>query len=308
MIFIIALALIVAVGLIILFTDNKQETDNDTENQTEINEEVNQETNDEQEEELINLDYVELEGTISEASIMYVFDNYSFMENTITEEISLSVLVDNNYIEDETILKLYNDGVCDAYSIVTANAVEIDGKTYLKCENYTSEGYEENHLKNETNDINDVSINSDNMQNIEEEVKIVTIDNYVGRNYREVKNYLESLNLYVLVEKENLPVGESPNNYDSETIIRQSISAGNKIYEYSNITLYIPNIITSYPNFCNGTYDVTGIQQFADSNNLVLTIEYVENSGYEPGTILYQSRAEGTNVIGGTSLKVQVAQ
>ena len=144
-IFIIALALIVAVGLIILFTDNKQETDNDTENQTEINEEVNQETNDEQEEELINLDYVELEGTISEASIMYVFDNYSFMENTITEEISLSVLVDNNYIEDETILKLYNDGVCDAYSIVTANAVEIDGKTYLKCENYTSEGYEENH-------------------------------------------------------------------------------------------------------------------------------------------------------------------
>ena len=308
MIFIIALALIVAVGLIILFTDNKQETDNDTENQTEINEEVNQETNDEQEEELINLDYVELEGTISEASIMYVFDNYSFMENTITEEISLSVLVDNNYIEDETILKLYNDGVCDAYSIVTANAVEINGKTYLKCENYTSEGYEENHLKNETNDINDVNINNDNTPNIEEEVKIVTIDNYVGRNYREVKNYLESLNLYVLVEKENLPVGESSNNYDSETIIRQSIPAGNKIYEYSNITLYIPNVITSYPNFCNGTYNVTDIQQFADSNNLVLTIEYVENSGYETGTILYQSRAEGTNVIGGTSLKVQVAQ
>lgn len=147
MIFIIALALIVAVGLIILFTDNKQETDNDTENQTEINEEVNQETNDEQEEELINLDYVELEGTISEASIMYVFDNYSFMENTITEEISLSVLVDNNYIEDETILKLYNDGVCDAYSIVKADAVEIGGKAYLKCGNYTSVGYEENHLK-----------------------------------------------------------------------------------------------------------------------------------------------------------------
>lgn len=147
MIFIIALALIVAVGLIILFTDNKQETDNDTENQTEINVEVSQETNDEQEEELINLDYVELEGTISEASIVYVFDNYSFMENTITEEISLSVLVDNNYIEDETILKLYNDGVCDAYSIVKADAVEIGGKAYLKCGNYTSVGYEENHLK-----------------------------------------------------------------------------------------------------------------------------------------------------------------
>ena len=159
-IFIIALALIVAVGLNILFIGNNQKADNDTENQTEVNEEINENVNNTNEENGISeeateletipndLNYTELEGTISEASIMYVFDNYSFMENTITEEISLSVLVDNNYIEDETILKLYNDGVCDAYSIVKADAVEIGGKAYLKCGNYTSEGYEENHLKN----------------------------------------------------------------------------------------------------------------------------------------------------------------
>ena len=49
--------------------------------------------------------------------------------------------------DDETILKLYNDGICDAYSIVKADAVEIGGKAYLKCGNYTSEGYDENHLK-----------------------------------------------------------------------------------------------------------------------------------------------------------------
>lgn len=313
LIFIIAITLIIATCLIILFIDNKQKSNNDIENQTEVNEEVNQETNDEQNEELINIDYAEIEGTISESSIMYVFDNYSYMEKTITEEISLSVLVSNNYIEDETILKLYNDGVCDAYSIVTANAVEIDGKTYLKCENYTSEGYEENHLKKETNDVNNNNSNSNNnnnnnSNNNKEEVKIITIDNYVGKNYREVKSYLESLNLYVLVEKKDLPIGESSNNYDSETIIGQSIPANSKIYEYNNITLYIPNIIARYPNFCNGTYNITDIQKFANSNNLILTIEYVENSGYETGTILYQSRAEGTNVIEGTKLEVQVAR
>ena len=309
LIFIIAITLIIATCLIILFIDNKQKSNNDIENQTEVNEEVNQETNDEKNEELINIDYVELEGTISESSIMYVFDNYSYMEKTITEEISLSMLVSNNYIKDETILKLYNDGVCDAYSIVTANVVEIDGKTYLKCENYTSEGYEENHLKNETNNVNNNNNNnSSNSNTNKEEVKIITIDNYVGKNYREVKSYLESLNLYVLVEKKDLPAGESSNNYDSETIIGQSIPANSKIYEYNNITLYIPNIIARYPNFCDGTYNITDIQKFANSNNLILTIEYVENSGYETGTILYQSRAEGTNVIEGTKLEVQVAR
>ena len=309
LIFIIAITLIIATCLIILFIDNKQKSNNDIENQTEVNEEANQETNDEKNEELINIDYVELEGTISESSIMYVFDNYSYMEKTITEEISLSMLVSNNYIKDETILKLYNDGVCDAYSIVTANAVEIDGKTYLKCENYTSEGYEENHLKNETNNVNNNNNNnSSNSNTNKEEVKIITIDNYVGKNYREVKSYLESLNLYVLVEKKDLPAGESSNNYDSETIIGQSIPTNSKIYEYNNITLYIPNIIARYPNFCNGTYNITDIQKFANSNNLILTIEYVENSGYETGTILHQSRAEGTNVIEGTKLEVQVAR
>ena len=112
----------------------------------------------------------------------------------------------------------------------------------------------------------------------------------------------------MLVEKKDLPIGESSNNYDSETIIGQSIPANSKIYEYNNITLYIPNIIARYPNFCNGTYNITDIQKFANSNNLILTIEYVENSGYETGTILYQSRAEGTNVIEGTKLEVQVAR
>ena len=310
MFFIIALALIVAVGLFILFADNKQKSDNDIENQTEINEEVNHETNDEQEEELINFDYAELEGTISEASIMYVFDNYSFMENTITKEISLSVLVDNNYIEDEAILKLYNDGICDAYSIVTANAVEIDGDTYLKCENYTTEGYGDNHLKNDSNDNSnsDIPIDSSNNQDSNENSEIVMVEDYTGKNYREIKSQLESLGLLVMIESRELQNGENPNNYNKETIIDQSVPSGNRLSVGDSITLYIPRIITSYPNFCNGNYSVAEVQEFADVNNLVLIIEYVENSGYEAGAILYQSRAEGSMVVEGARLTIRVAK
>ena len=103
---IVAIILVVAICLVILLIGNKQKSDNNIENQTEVNEEVNENVNNSNDEDLTDdIDYNALKNLINEASIMYVFDNYSFMENTITEEISLSMLVDNNYIEDETILK-----------------------------------------------------------------------------------------------------------------------------------------------------------------------------------------------------------
>ena len=240
---------------------------------------------------------------------MYVFDNYSFMENTITEEISLSVLIDNNYIEDETLLKLYNDGVCDAYSIVIANAVEIDGNTYLKCKNYMTEGYDDSHLKSDSiNDSNsDISVDSVDNQDFNENSKIV-VEDYTGQNYNEVKDRLEALNLQVIIERQDLDEGEDPNDYEEGIIIGQSVNSGEKLSEGDRITLYIPNIIISYPNFCNNSYNISQVEEFANSNNLTLTIEYVENSGYDTGTIFYQSRAEGTTVVNGARLLIRVAK
>lgn len=308
---IITIILVVAICLVILFIGNKQKSDNNIENQTEVNEEVNENVNNTNDEDLTDdIDYNALKNLINEASIMYVFDNYSFMENTITEEISLSLLVDNNYIEDETILKLYNNGVCDAYSIVTANAVEIDGNTYLKCENYMTEGYDYSHLKSDFNDNSnsDIHIDSSNNQDSNENSKIVVVEDYTGKNYKEIKSQLESLGLLVIVESRELQNGENPNNYNKETIIDQSVPSGNRLSVGDSITLYIPRINISYPNFCNGDYSVDKVQEFADSNNLALTIEYVENSGYEAGVIFYQSRAEGSMVVEGAKLIIRVAK
>lgn len=306
---VIVIILITAICLVVLFVNNKDNSTNSIENQTEVNEEQNQDINT-NEDLTDDIDYNALKNYINEASIMYVFDNYSFMENSIIEEISLPVLIDNNYIEDETILKLYNDGICDAYSIVTANAVEIDGDTYLKCENYTTEGYGDNHLKNDSNDNSnsDIPIDSSNNQDSNENSEIVMVEDYTGKNYREIKSQLESLGLLVMIESRELQNGENPNNYNKETIIDQSVPSGNRLSVGDSITLYIPRIITSYPNFCNGDYSVDKVQQFADVNNLVLTIEYVENSGYEAGVIFYQSRAEGSMVVEGARLTIRVAK
>ena len=284
LILLIIILLIVATCLIVLFL-NKDNSNNSVENKAEVNDEQNQDIN--------NIDYNALKNNINEASIMYVFDNYSFMENTITEEISLSVLIDNNYIEDETLLKLYNDGVCDAYSIVIANAVEIDGNTYLKCKNYMTEGYDDSHLKSDSiNDSNsDISVDSVDNQDFNENSKIV-VEDYTGQNYNEVKGRLEALNLQVIIERQDLDEGEDPNDYEEGIIIGQSVNSGEKLSEGDRITLYIPNIIISYPNFCNNSYNISQVEEFANSNNLTLTIEYVENSGYDTGTIFYQEQKE----------------
>ena len=307
LILLIIILLIVATCLIVLFL-NKDNSNNSVENKAEVNDEQNQDINI-NENLNDNIDYNALKNNINEASIMYVFDNYSFMENTITEEISLSVLIDNNYIEDETILKLYNDGVCDAYSIVIANAVEIDGNTYLKCKNYMTEGYDDSHLKSDSiNDSNsDISVDSVDNQDFNENSKIV-VEDYTGQNYNEVKGRLEALNLQVIIERQDLDEGEDPNDYEEGIIIGQSVNSGEKLSEGDRITLYIPNIIISYPNFCNNSYNISQVEEFANSNNLTLTIEYVENSGYDTGTIFYQSRAEGTTVVNGARLLIRVAK
>ena len=307
LILLIIILLIVATCLIVLFL-NKYNSNNSVEDKAEVNDEQNQDINI-NENLNDNIDYNALKNNINEASIMYVFDNYSFMENTITEEISLSVLIDNNYIEDETLLKLYNDGVCDAYSIVIANAVEIDGNTYLKCKNYMTEGYDDSHLKSDSiNDSNsDISVDSVDNQDFNENSKIV-VEDYTGQNYNEVKGRLEALNLKVIIERQDLDEGEDPNDYEEGIIIGQSVNSGEKLSEGDRITLYIPNIIISYPNFCNNSYNISQVEEFANSNNLTLTIEYVENSGYDTGTIFYQSRAEGTTVVNGARLLIRVAK
>lgn len=308
---IITIILVVAICLVILFIGNKQKSDNNIENQTEVNEEVNENVNNTNDEDLTDdIDYNALKNYINEASIMYVFDNYSFMENTITEEISLSVLIDNNYIEDETLLELYNDGVCDAYSIVIANAVEIDGNTYLKCENYTTEGYDDNHLKNDFNDNSnsDIHIDSSNNQDSNENSKIVVVEDYTGENYNEVKGRLEALNLVVYVESRDIPEGDDPADYEEGTIMDQSVAAGEKLSEGDSITLYIPKLDNKYPDFVLDEYTVAEVEEFAEDYGINLIINYQDTTEYEPGTIIDQSRPAGSMVVEGAKLIIRVAK
>lgn len=143
----------------------------------------------------------------------------------------------------------------------------------------------------------------------EDYTKEVVVDNYVGKDYQEVKKELENKGFIVVIEKVT-----SAN--DENTILSQSISPGvytwtienNKVIEgITTITLTIPEIINTYPDFTNGSYTLDDIYDFADANNLILNISY-EKSTLASGTILSQSREAGKEVVPRTRLNIVIAE
>jgi len=135
----------------------------------------------------------------------------------------------------------------------------------------------------------------------------ITVEDYTGKSYLEIKGKLEALGLYVIVEKKNVEEGQET-DYEDGKIIDQSAKPDEKLSKGDTITLYIPNVISKYPNFKDGTFTISDIQDFADTYELNLEVEYIETSEYEAGTIFYQSRPEGYTIVAGQTFKIKVAQ
>lgn len=132
----------------------------------------------------------------------------------------------------------------------------------------------------------------------------ITIEDYTGQNFNEVKGKLSAYNINVVQEKKE--VKDKKDLSDNE-IIGQSVEAGKKLSPNESITLYVPDITTKYPDFSNG-YTVDSVKSFCDANGVTLNVEYVETKDYTPGTIYYQSKSVGYTVSSGSSLTIKVAQ
>ena len=131
------------------------------------------------------------------------------------------------------------------------------------------------------------------------------IADYNGKNYKEVKGELEAYKIVVNIEKRD--VSES-DNYDPEVIIGQDVAAGEFLRAGDIITLYIPNVIVTYPDFTNGSYTVAKVQAFCDKYGVTLKIIEDINSSYNEGSIFYQSRAAGKTVVADSELTIKIAK
>lgn len=130
------------------------------------------------------------------------------------------------------------------------------------------------------------------------------IEDYKGKNYLEVKGALESKGLYVIIQKKE--VDESTEVEDG-IIIGQDVDPGTRLSERDTITLYIPDVVTKYPDFTNGEWTKEDVQDFCDKHGVTLKVEEVASSSYDVGRIFYQSRTEGYTVASGTTLTIKIA-
>ena len=134
--------------------------------------------------------------------------------------------------------------------------------------------------------------------------KGLTLEDYSGKNYYEIEAMLKEKGIYVLPEKKEV---NDKDNYKENVIIEQRPVAGTRVVEKDTVTLVIPDIITEYPNFKDGTWTVSDVQVFCKEYNITLDIDYEATNDYKEGTIIYQSREAGSKVMP-TSLKITVTK
>ena len=132
----------------------------------------------------------------------------------------------------------------------------------------------------------------------------ITIEDYTGKNYLEVKGALEAHDISVLIEKKEV----DDKDITDGNIIDQDVKAGEKLSAGDTITLYIPNVVTKYPDFTDGSYTIDDVQKFCDQYGVKLKIIYDSTSSYNAGTIFQQSRDKGYTVTEGTTFTITVAK
>lgn len=133
----------------------------------------------------------------------------------------------------------------------------------------------------------------------------ITVKDYVGKNYYDIKAQLEAKGIKVITDKKDVA---STSEYKEGTIIDQDVKKGEKLSKGDSITLVIPNIYTSYPNFTDGSYTVKAVEKFCETNGITLNVSYVQDPSSENGMIIYQNQAAGSKATSGATLNIKVVK
>ena len=137
--------------------------------------------------------------------------------------------------------------------------------------------------------------------------KTYKLDDYTGKNYIEIQTFLETkYGLEVSVSKKE--PSDSSKDYDEQEIIGQSLAKGSKVKKGDSITLYIPNIVDKFPDMNSEGWSIDDAEAFCSKYGLTISTTYQETTAYDEGKIISQSRAAGSPIVKGTTLKVVVAK
>ena len=133
----------------------------------------------------------------------------------------------------------------------------------------------------------------------------IILDDYTGQNYNKVQGILELSNIFVVISK------EEPEDYSkvtAEQVLRQEPAKGTLVKPGEKVTLYVPDMNTTYPDFTKD-YSLEQIQKWCDKYSVEFANpSYDMTNEYEEGTIYKQSPAAGTRVQTGQTLKIYIAE
>ena len=132
-----------------------------------------------------------------------------------------------------------------------------------------------------------------------------TLEDFKGKNYLEVKGYLENTyKLYVEVIEDEV---DDPDKAGTGEILKTEPEAGAVLKEGDTIKIHIPDSSVVYPDFTSGEYSLKDIENFANKYGINLSVEYTETNEYEVGKIYKQSRDAGSVVTKNAELKIYIA-
>ncbi len=137
--------------------------------------------------------------------------------------------------------------------------------------------------------------------------KKTEIEDYTGQNAYEVKAKLELLGLNVAIEEKEVENSSEYKN-KSQLIIDQSVKKGEKLSSGENITLYIPKILSVYPDMVTDGWTLARATEFCEKYGLTIKVIPQVTEDKEEGIILAQKPKAGEEVFENDTFTVTVSK
>lgn len=132
------------------------------------------------------------------------------------------------------------------------------------------------------------------------------VEDYTGQNAYEVKAKLELLGIKVTIEEKEVEDSSSYTN-KKQLVIDQSVKQGEKLSKGEKIVLYIPKILSTYPDMVTDSWTLDRATEFCEKYGLTIKVTYKESDG-EENIILAQSPKAGEEVFDGETFKVVISK
>lgn len=135
----------------------------------------------------------------------------------------------------------------------------------------------------------------------------ITLEDYVGQNVYEVKAKLEINGLEVIIEEKEV---EDSSKYEGkeQLIIEQSKEEGELVSSGEKITLYIPKIISKYPDMVTDAWSLDRATEFCEKYGLTLKVTYKETDEVEENVVLAQSPKADEDIYENDTFKIVVSK